>query len=93
MVYEEEDMDSSMIYAVQYDTESKTLMVRFQNDSLYSYDDVEEEQYFDLINAPSIGTYFARNIRWNYPYMKLEGVQPSGSLLYEDRRKRDLYFL
>lgn len=43
-----------------------TLTVRFTNGRTYTFDDVPEQTFNDLRDAPSVGTYFARNIRHAY---------------------------
>lgn len=70
-------LDSSMIDSIEYDTESNVLLVRFNNGSLYAYDDVDEDVYHEIVDAPSAGTYFAYNVRWDYDYMRLEGKKMS----------------
>ncbi len=57
---------SSDIAGVGYDTASHTLYVRFLKGGTYSYFNVPEIIYRNLMNAPSKGKYFAANIRKSY---------------------------
>lgn len=68
----DQDLDSSMIDNVQYDTDTNTLVVRFQNGWLYIYEDVDEDVFDEIISAPSAGRWFADNVRYNYDYARLE---------------------
>ena len=40
-----------------------TLEVEFPNGDVYQYSPVSEKQYQDMLSAPSVGSYFMRNIR------------------------------
>jgi hypothetical protein len=64
-------VDSSNIEAVCYLEDSRELQVRFINGSTYSYSDVPQEIYEELINAPSKGSYLNRMIKGIYSYQKL----------------------
>ncbi len=64
-------VDSSNIEAVCYLEGSRELQVRFINGSTYSYSDVPQEIYEELINAPSKGSYLNRMIKGIYSYQKL----------------------
>ena len=63
---------SSNIEAVGFDDELEELTVEFKGGRLYSYDGVKRNVYDDLIKAPSVGSYFAANIRGFYNYTKLK---------------------
>ena len=54
---------SSNIKAVGYHPESKTLRVQFANDAVHEYANVEPHEHQALVNAPSIGSHFHKNIR------------------------------
>lgn len=47
------------------------LIIKFNNGSVYSYEDVPLKIYKDLINAESHGKFFNKNIRMSYPYHKV----------------------
>jgi len=54
---------SSNITSVGYDEETKTLEVEFFNKKVYQYSPITQEGYSLLMNAESIGSFFARNIK------------------------------
>lgn len=63
--------DSSMIQEIEYDDDSKILTVTFSKSSKYEYYYVPKEVYEGLINAESIGKYFAANIKGKYETLKI----------------------
>lgn len=63
MPVEMEPVDSSNIAAVGYDGETSTLVVEFNNGRTYRYGGVPKGEYENLLNAGSVGQYFAYNIR------------------------------
>lgn len=63
--------DSSMIQEIEYDDDSKILTVTFSKSSKYEYYNVSKEIYEGLINAESIGKYFAANIKGKYERLKI----------------------
>jgi len=62
---------SSNIKAVGYDSTSRTLEVEFTSSSVYQYIGVEPEVASEFLEAKSVGSYFARNIKNEYEYNKL----------------------
>ncbi len=64
-------VESSNIAAIGYDEENKVLVVEFNNSTIYSYLNVPENIYHDLISASSIGSYFAKNVRMSFTYERL----------------------
>ena len=62
---------SSNVEAIGYDEASSTLRVWFLNGGVYEYMNVPLIEYNALLNAPSIGSYLARNIKGVYPYIKV----------------------
>jgi len=54
---------SSMITAVGYDADKQQLGVTFTNGSTYTYGGVPQSEYDNLLSAPSVGKYFAANIK------------------------------
>ena len=62
-------VNSSDLSSVGY--ENGTLYVRFNSGSLYSYSNVPESVYRELLNAPSHGKYFAAYIKNSYPYQRI----------------------
>lgn len=67
-------VESSMIYAVGYDEETRTLEIVFNSGGIYHYADVPPEEYEGLLNADSKGRYFLAHIRDVYAYWR---VRPS----------------
>ena len=50
-------VESSMVYAVGYDREAKTLEVVFTRGGIWEYADVPEREYKDMMQSNSIGSY------------------------------------
>lgn len=58
-----EDIDSSAIGGVTYDKEAKELYVKFINAGRnYKYSNVTNEEFTELCNAESVGSWIAKNI-------------------------------
>lgn len=55
--------ESSNLAAHGYDPETKTLAVRFKGGGVWHYPGVPPEAYSKLCEAPSKGSYFAKEIR------------------------------
>ncbi|MCW5516930.1 KTSC domain-containing protein [Muriicola sp. Z0-33] len=64
-------VSSSNLVSVGYNPETNTLEVEFKGGTVYQYFDVPLAIYEELINAGSLGVYFAANIRENYDFEKL----------------------
>lgn len=64
-------VSSSNVSSVGYDEETQALYVEFNNGSTYRYNGVPFGEYQALINAPSIGSHLARNIKPIYSVEKL----------------------
>lgn len=62
------EADSSNINRVAYHRDTKTLCVQFHNGGLYTYADVDEPTYYNLIGAASIGRYLNQAIKGLYTY-------------------------
>ena len=50
---------------------NNVLRVQFKNSGIYDYQEVSKEIYETMITSDSIGSFFARNIRGNYKYIKI----------------------
>lgn len=62
-----EDFCSSNIDILGYDRASETLYVEFKSGStVYAYEGVKESTYDMLVNADSVGSFFAHHIKGNY---------------------------
>ena len=64
--------DSSQISNVSYDPSSKTMQIRFKNNTMYMYANVAPSIFGALISADSVGSYFARYVRHKYNGVKVE---------------------
>jgi hypothetical protein len=66
------EVESSSIKTVSYDKVEQKLWIRFQNDNLYEYRDVEKSIVDGLLEADSKGLFFANNIKSHYDFEKVE---------------------
>lgn len=66
-------VESSLIQAVDYKPEERTLEVSFTSGATYRYDNVPQEVYDELLAADSKGRYFRQHIIGSYPTEKLCG--------------------
>ena len=57
---------SSAIVAATYDTDGKELELDFVRGASYTYQNVPEDVYEALIQAPSAGQFFASQIKTRY---------------------------
>jgi hypothetical protein len=64
----EKQVTSSQMKYVYYNTETKEMVITFNNDKKYCYSEVPDEVYEALINAESIGSYFIKNVKTKYKY-------------------------
>ncbi len=62
---------STEIAIVGYDSALKLLEVAFRNGSVYHYEQVPQDIYKQLIQAASVGTYFAEHVKTAYAYTKV----------------------
>jgi len=62
---------SSNIESIGYDVGTQILRVRFLTGAMYEYKNVPVMEFEQLKSAPSVGSYFNRNIARNYPYEKV----------------------
>jgi hypothetical protein len=59
---------SSNMAAVGYDAIQNVLVVQFKgNEKQYPYHGVSPELHAEMMAAPSIGSFFARNIKGRFP--------------------------
>ncbi len=63
-------VESSTISAVGYDPASKVLEVAFKNGGDYSYFGVSSKTHAEMMSAPSVGKFFASNIRNHFSFSK-----------------------
>lgn len=65
------EIQSSNIKKTEYDTESKKLLVTFNNGALYEYDEVPHQLYTQFRMSESQGKFFSTKISKNYKYKKI----------------------
>ena len=66
-------VSSSNVQKIGYDEANQVLYVRFNNNTLYSYQGVPIAVFYGLRNAPSVGSYLDANIKKaSYVYQQLE---------------------
>ncbi len=65
------EVNSSILEAVQYDEESRTLRIRFRKGTVYEYQNVPPNLVRSMLRAESVGSFFTRYIKPNYRYRKL----------------------
>ncbi|OXS19624.1 KTSC domain-containing protein [Pseudomonas rhodesiae] len=68
---ERSPVSSSNVESVGYDEDSETLEVEFKNGTLYQYFDVPQSAFSGLVNADSVGSYLAENIKGVYRYSRV----------------------
>jgi KTSC domain-containing protein len=60
-------LSSSAIKAAGYDPGRRKMYIRFPGGEIYDFCNVPPDVFDGLINAPSPGTYYDRNVRGRYP--------------------------
>jgi hypothetical protein len=75
-VLEDNQVESSNIFAVGYDADDRTLYVQFEDGkgnpgAVYKYLDVPLEVYTQFFSAASKGKYFHKYVKDKYTYKKL----------------------
>jgi hypothetical protein len=63
---------SSNIKAVGYSPKWQILIIKFNNDAIYQYNEVPPEMYKDFMEADSKGKYFHKYIKPEYSSIKKE---------------------
>ncbi|HVX09367.1 KTSC domain-containing protein [Humibacter sp.] len=66
-------VSSSVLVSVGYDDETNTLELEFHGGAIYRYFEVQPIVHSELLAADSLGGYFARHIRDQYPYEQVRG--------------------
>ena len=65
------EIKSSNIAKTEYDTETKKLVVEFNNGARYEYDEVPHQLYTQFRISESQGKFFNSKIAKSYQYRKL----------------------
>ena len=63
-------IQSSNIKSIGYAIELQVLEVEFNGGAIYHYKEVGTVEVLKLIFAESVGSYFAKNIKSTYKYVK-----------------------
>lgn len=64
---------SSHLQRYDYDGDTLTLTVEFQNGSVYQYAGVPITEFNNMVQSGGAGTYFWAKIRYQYPTTKIVG--------------------
>jgi KTSC domain len=70
-------VESSTLSTVAYDRAGQVLRLEFRSRTVYCYFGVPPDVYQDLMEADSKGSYFNRNIRARFPYLRLAHGKPT----------------
>ena len=65
------NVDSSTIKSINYDYDSKILLIEFNGNAKYEYKDVPEGVYLRFKYSDSLGKHFNENIKDNYSFSKI----------------------
>jgi DNA helicase HerA-like ATPase len=67
-----EPVTSTALASIGYDASTMTLEVELRDSgAVYQYSDVPQSVHDELVNAQSLGSYYTKFIRNNYPYVRL----------------------
>lgn len=58
-------VNSSNIKSMGHDKQSNTLEVEFHNKDVWQYQPVTEEAFNECMKAPSKGSWFSKNVKFN----------------------------
>lgn len=67
MIETMENINSSMLGNIMYNTDTSRLTVVFKNNQEYFYDNVPVEVWIQFNEAESKGKFYAKNIKGKYP--------------------------
>lgn len=63
---------STNIHSIAYDLNNCYLYVRFNNESIYLYYNVDDNIFDSLLKADSKGKFLATYIKKNYKYIRIQ---------------------
>lgn len=66
-------MPSSVVAAIHYNPDTKTLRVVYVSGSVYDYKHVPEKIHLAMKNSGSKGLYLNNHIKGNYEFEKING--------------------
>jgi len=64
-------LDSTMLVAAIYDACRESLQLNFRDGTSYLYSGVGPQLYRELLSSTSKGSFFNRQIRSHFPYVKI----------------------
>ena len=67
----EKEVVSSQFKKVKYDSESKILIITFNNDKRYEYKDVPQSIFDSLMSAESLGKFFIAFVKNSFNFRPL----------------------
>ena len=65
------EVESSTIKKVGYNHDTRDMVIEFMSGEQYLYEDVPRDEFMALVEAESVGTHFADEIRDEYEGLKL----------------------
>jgi hypothetical protein len=68
----EVEIKSTNLKHAKYDTEEKSLVVEFNNGTIYEYENVPWELFTKFRMAESQGSFFSKNIARAFKYKKIK---------------------
>jgi hypothetical protein len=69
---ERQEVESSNIKSIGYNKANELLEIEFKSGGVYQYAHVTPAKYAALMEAPSVGRYFSREIRGHNPCEKVD---------------------
>lgn len=69
-------VESSSLSAIGYNVEKEILAVRFTSGAIFHYGGVSLNAYTALLEAQSLGSYFAKHVKSKYRAEKMTGDCP-----------------
>jgi len=67
----EQEVVSSQFKKVKYNSETKTLIITFNNNKRYEYSDFTKEDFNKFMAADSLGKWFNNHIKNSFSYRPL----------------------
>ncbi len=67
-----QDVSSSNIRSIGYDSESQTLEIEFHSGGIYQYFNVPKSTYNELMSASSHGSFFSRQIKDQFEWTQIQ---------------------
>ena len=75
-------VDSSFINHLRWDSKDQQMIVTFASGSVWSYKNVPQEIYLKLVEAPSIGAVFNKEVRNTYQGEVLFKIGKKSKIIY-----------